>query len=223
VHKFFCFASAATSLALSGIAHATEAEIFLSAGRAQWSQCGSNGCWRQPPLPSQWQLHTNTKSIGLRIGDFEITTRDLGSVSVRGTFVADADYDSQNSRVREGAHTVDAYTRQETSGLSVAYAPRFRWRAVSVAPEIGILGIDQKQYFANYAPGSTAVSGDGWEHNAHRITPMVGVKVAVHAGDFSIGAGFEAFWRPRYVNSLAGGGESKVGLTVRLLQIGVAL
>lgn len=195
-------------------------ELFVATGPATWSKCGTNGCWRQPPLPSKWNLDTTAHALGLRAGDVEIAYRDLGRVSVRGIYVLDAAYDSDRAQITDPhADRIDASTWQHTTGISIAYAPRWAWFNVSVSPAIGVLGIHQRQAFVWYDhKGRPTTSGE--ETSEHRWTPMAGLKVAYALDGVAIGAGVEWFLRPRYVNSLAGGGrDSKVGLRVRLIEL----
>lgn len=206
-------------MAIAGSASALGVEVFTSAGPARWSECGSNGCWRQPPLPAKFELKTDAASIGARVGDFEISWRDLGKASVRGTFVADSDYDSDRATVAHGARKIEAFSEQRTEAAAFAYAPRFAWGNVSASPSLGAALVRQEQTFA-WLGKKGEITNEGRESNFHRWTAFAGVRLAYHFERMSIGVGAEWFHRPRYVNSVAGGGsDHPVGLRIQFVEL----
>jgi hypothetical protein len=171
-------------------------ELLVGYGMAFWQEAGTNGNWRQPPLPYEQHLTGHTASIGARYKEFELRYHDLGLASVSGTFVADADYNPDTRTVRPCATRIDASTTQHSTGITAAWAPTFGTK-IHVTPELGLLWLQQKQWV-------TYQSGERIELNSrNRITPMGGLKM----GSEHLTLTIEVFHRPRYVNSLAGGGQ----------------
>ena len=188
-------------------------EIFAATGPAHWSECGTNGCWRQPPLPSTMQLDTRAWQLGVRWKDLEVAYHDLGRVRADGTFVEDWDYDPHVHKVREGAPKAHSRSDQHTTGVTVQYAPRFAMgHGFSVQPGVGVLRFHQSQtidaqygehlqYQANWSGG-----GNGW-------TPVAGLRAMYTYRRASVAVGSEWYLRPRLAMSVAGGGsDHPVGL-----------
>lgn len=199
------------------------AELFVSTGPAIWAKCGSNGCWRQDPLPSSFDGDTRATAIGVRWKEAELAWRDLGWASARGKYVKDEDYDPHSRRVRNPCATVyDVGTTQHTAGVSLAWAPRWSWDAVSLTPSLGVLWYRQHQQVTWYDRKGRVDHEIEFTRGNH-VTPMAGLRVAYSFGDLTFGAGVEAFWRPRYRDSVAGGGEGRVGLRARFLELRYAL
>lgn len=204
-------------------APAGAAELFVSTGPASWSKCGSNGCWRQPPLPSTFDGDTRATAIGVRWKEAEIAWRDLGWASVRGKYVEDRYYDSDQARVTNRCATVyDIASTQHTAGVSLAWAPRWNWDAVSLTPSLGVLWYQQHQRVTWYDHKGRVSQEIELRHGNH-VTPMAGLRLTYSFGELSFGAGVEAFWRPRYRDSVAGGGEGRIGLRARFLEVRYAL
>jgi hypothetical protein len=205
-------------------------ELFVATGPADWSPCGSNGCWRQPPLPSQFNGSTRASTFGARYGDFEVALRDLGKASVSGVFVSDEWYDENTSSFRQPVckasrgHCVPAYqvtASQETQGLSVAYAPRWTHGALSVSPSAGLLVIRQKVVIEGTALDKRHQEPPRYEDTVTgKVTPIFGLRAAYRIGDASLGVGAEWAVRPRFMHSVAGGGEDhRIGLRMRFVEL----
>lgn len=192
-------------------------ELIVGAGTAHWSECGTNGCWRQPPLPYTYQLDTHQQKVGVRVGSVEIAYRNMGKASVRGTFVADDAYDSDRAVVQWGNRTpqyIDAEAVQSTHGVSVMYAPRFHaYGNFAIQPSVGLLWNRQRERITWFnADGSVQSSSDFL--NSGSVTPIAGLAL-LYSFDkhWTAGASYEAAWRPRFRDSVAGGGsEHPVGM-----------
>lgn len=186
-------------------------EFFIYGGTAHWGKCGNkgqayDGCWEQQGvgIPAKWQLGTHATIAGFRVRDaYEFAYHDLGSVSVSGTFVADASYDSSAHVLHHPeAQRVDAYTQQHTTGVSASYAPRWAYGSFSVTPSAGLIWVAQSQSFSNTINGKSTT---GNEANVHRVTPVLGLRLQGHPDkNWAIGAGVNWYAHPSYVNSLGG-------------------
>lgn len=197
-------------------------ELLLAFGQAKYALCGTNGCWREPPAPYEFKLTTKTADVGIRWKSVELRYRDLGTASVRGQFSADVDYDSQAERFTPGAQMSQGESSQHTTGISLAYAPRFSWGRWNATPSLGVMHVHQTQrvmFVQNGQPESTAyhttVTSNG------RYTPIWGLKLGVDLyGGLGAAVGYEMVLRPRYLHSLAGGGsDHKIGLRLITVEV----
>jgi hypothetical protein len=204
---------------VSFAAAAFDKEVFTSFDRVRWFECGTNGCWRQPPLPYKFDLKTHGWRAGARLGEIEIAYEDHGKASVDGTFVTDDNYDSPKAKVREGSPTVHARASQTQTGLSVAWTPRAESGGMYLQPAIGLLYYEQVETI-QWLDAKGAVYQEGTLHNRGHVTPMLGLEVGVAQGPVRVGVGARAYWRPRYRDSVAGGGEEH---TVGMITWGATL
>lgn len=177
-------------------------EIIAGVGTTTWRQCGTVGCWRQPPEPYRFDLTTGGWILGGRLGWAELAYRDLGRVSVQGVYVLDADYDSNTQTIRDGAKRIPARSAQHTAGVSIALAPRFQWGNVTATPILGAIVAHQRQWFWNY-DGAGKVTGEGQETNSTRLAPFAGLRLGARFDQLELWASWEQFGNVRYVNSLA--------------------
>lgn len=183
-------------------------ELFLAAGSAKYEKCGRDGCWQQPPLPTDWRLKTGTAALGLRAGNWETSVHDLGQVSVHGFFVPDVDYTPETQSIREGARSWRGIVEQETWGLSLRYAPRWQWRWLGISPSLGALAFRQHLKV-------DIVWLDGECCDTHLnvvdsgVTPTAGLELSVSLTErLRIGLATQAAWRLRTTDAPAGGGNS---------------
>lgn len=203
-------------------------ELLLAAGSAHYSECGTNGCWRQPPLPYHFDLDTQQQKLGVRVGSFDIAYRNYGWASVRGTFVPDVYYDPHTAQVAAGmdpGHTAYIKATQHQTGFTVAYAPRFALgKGFSFEPSLGAAYVRQHEtvtwYTSKWEPLNSLTL-----YGKTRVTPMAGLGVLFHVTPrVAFGISHEIVWRPRYRDSVAGGGEEhKVGLRMWSAELRVAL
>ena len=197
-------------------------ELFASQGAATWGECGTVGCWREPPLPYTQELRAPTSAVGVRVGDFELSWRNQGTTRVRGVFVEDAQYDSAARALRSADATLYATSAtQRATGWALMYAPRFSVGALYVQPSIGAMQSRQDLTIDQHQVADPSATWSYHEVKSNRVTPAAGVAIGYRlTASASVFASFDAAWRPRYANSIAGGGaDSPIGF--RAVSVGV--
>lgn len=174
-------------------------ELIAAFGPNTWLQAGSNGNWRQPPLPYSQDYDTKALHIGARFGSFEVTAINLGSAAVTLDAVEDRYYDPKARRVDPFATRVRLYAKQDSQAISITYAPRFEHGAFDVQPAIGpMLFAQQEKVYAD----DVLISD---QSHARRIALTASVRVLMNSGPIKVGFGVEGAWYARYVDSTAGG------------------
>lgn len=181
-------------------------ELLVSYGLAFWQECGTNGCWRQPPLPYEQHFTDQTASIGLRYKDIEVRYHDLGVASIHGSFVADSDYDSKTHGFncamphifwgQRKCEVIGTTATQHSTGVTAAWSPTFHTGSIQVKPSIGVLIMRQRLWVND--PGQRTE-----QLNVNRVTPLAGLSL----GTDKLKVEFTAYHRPRFRDSVAGGGS----------------
>ena len=180
---------------------ANAAELIVATGKAQFARCGwkENGCWDQPPLPSQWNQNTYARGLGLRIGSFEVMYQQMGTVGVSGTYVEDWNYDPVNARVIE-TRLVDGKlptfvgtVTQKTDLVSILYAPTFGNR-FSLTPKGGIAIYDQRAHYLVVGTEPQWGKDDRSQHQTG-VTPAIGLSAAVRVGKIKLS--LDGYWFKR--------------------------
>ncbi len=203
-------------------------ELLLGAGPAHYSECGTNGCWRQPPLPYHFDLDTAQQKAGVRLGDFEVVYRNYGFASVKGTFVPDVYYNPRTAQVAadmDPGQVATIKATQHQTGFTAAYAPRFEVTQWAIfQPSIGLAYVRQHETVTWYS--------SKWEpqwslelYGKTRVTPMAALGAVFPVGrQVSLGIAHEIVYRPRYRDSVAGGGdEHRIGLKMWSFELRFAL
>lgn len=192
-------------------------ELLIGAGPAHYAECGTNGCWRQPPLPYHFDLDTQQQKAGLRLGDFEFAYRNYGWASVTGTFVPDVYYNAHTAKVAadmDPGQIATIKATQHQTGFTATYARRFALASrVTFQPALGLAYVRQHEnvtwYSTKWEPQQSVEL-----YGKTRVTPTAALGVVLRVSDaFSIGLAHEIVYRPRYRDSVAGGGkEHPIGL-----------
>lgn len=192
------------------ISAAAAAEVFAGVGSSRWAPCGTNGCWRQPPLPYSFDTTAGVRHVGLRLGEARLSFSRYGRTGVWGTFVNDDKYNSDTMEVLPGATPTLAHVEQHVRTWTLHWAPRYTMGQFYVEPSIGATKVLWKLravYFVSAGPDVFYLS------RSNRITPSAGLRVGHDFGWWSLAVGADAVWRPRYRDSVTGGGkEHPVGV-----------